>query len=111
MSSQQAQLTDAWDAPSVDDTDTDDDNYDRRVELGSSPYCRDTTPDTDTGDTMQDDGRQCRNCGNHVTEQFVRVFGPENDAPDGCLDCRTMRELQQGVAAGADNDYGYGGRS
>jgi translation initiation factor 1 (eIF-1/SUI1) len=29
----------------------------------------------------------CDNCGGHVSDQFVRVFGDENDAVHACLNC------------------------
>lgn len=34
---------------------------------------------------------ECANCGSHVTEQYVRVFTPnEYDAPRACPNCEDM---------------------
>ncbi|WP_425601750.1 DUF7563 family protein [Haloplanus pelagicus] len=34
---------------------------------------------------------ECQNCGAHVTEQYVRVFTPDNvDAPRACPRCEDM---------------------
>ncbi len=35
----------------------------------------------------------CRNCGEHVSPQFARVFGDNDDAVYACTNCSTFREL------------------
>ena len=35
----------------------------------------------------------CNNCGAHVTVQFARVFGDNNDNVDRCLACTANAEL------------------
>lgn len=36
----------------------------------------------------------CQNCGSHVSNDFVRVFGIDGDV-HGCPSCRTFRDLQE----------------
>lgn len=50
-----------------------------------------------------DRNRRCNRCGTAVSRQFVRVFGM-GDTVDGCLDCRSRRELSQGDAARRNTD-------
>lgn len=30
---------------------------------------------------------ECNNCGEHVTDKFVRVFGDENNVVHSCQEC------------------------
>ena len=53
-----------------------------------------THPATGGGSTLAD--TRCRNCGSHVSRQFVRVFGTDDNELYGCLDCSTARNLRQG---------------
>nr|WP_141466633.1 hypothetical protein [Salinadaptatus halalkaliphilus] len=41
-------------------------------------------------------GARCRNCGEHVTQQFARVFGDNGNIVHGCPACTTYREMQSG---------------
>ena len=45
-------------------------------------------------------GVRCRACGEHVTPQFARVFGDNDDAVRACPACATYRELQDRAGAG-----------
>lgn len=45
-------------------------------------------------------GRQCRNCGTHVTPDFARVFGDNQDRVYRCHECADGVELFVGAAAG-----------
>lgn len=40
---------------------------------------------------------QCRNCGAYVSARFARVFGDNNDEVYNCIECSTLRDLQQGA--------------
>jgi hypothetical protein len=40
---------------------------------------------------------ECRRCGSFVTQEFTRVFGDNEGQVDGCVDCRSTRELTSGV--------------
>lgn len=46
---------------------------------------------------------RCQECGSHVSEQFRRVFGDNDDTVYSCLECSTRREIHDG--AGADGEY------
>lgn len=35
----------------------------------------------------------CRNCGSHVTDQFARVFGDNEDTVHSCMGCGSNAEL------------------
>lgn len=39
--------------------------------------------------------KTCENCGSEVSEQFCRVFFPDNE-PIGCRECLSGRELTNG---------------
>jgi len=41
---------------------------------------------------------QCRNCGTYVSSRFARVFGDNDDQVYRCIECSTLRALQQGAA-------------
>ncbi|MFB6068426.1 MAG: hypothetical protein ABEJ90_00685 [Halobacterium sp.] len=43
---------------------------------------------------------RCHNCGSHVTVQFARVFGDNDDSVHNCIDCATNAELDQNPDAG-----------
>lgn len=45
----------------------------------------------------------CSNCGGYVTRDFVRVFGVDG-AVNGCPDCSTYRELQNGTGVGHSDE-------
>ncbi len=40
--------------------------------------------------------RTCENCGSYVTKQFIRVFGGNDGAVYGCMNCTTGRDLREG---------------
>jgi hypothetical protein len=46
---------------------------------------------------------KCSRCGGHVTEQFARVFGNNDDEVEGCTDCTPASDLMDGDAAGLDS--------
>ena len=48
-------------------------------------------PSTEPSTTVR-----CRACDNHVTVQFARVFGDNENVVHGCPACTTYRELQAG---------------
>jgi NAD-dependent SIR2 family protein deacetylase len=33
---------------------------------------------------------ECQNCGNHVTDDYCRVFVPDEGAPEACPQCEDM---------------------
>lgn len=37
--------------------------------------------------------RRCLNCGAHVSPDFLRVFGDNEDVVEGCIECMTVRRL------------------
>jgi hypothetical protein len=39
---------------------------------------------------------ECQRCGAHVTEDFTRVFGTDDNEVYGCLDCLVAHELAEG---------------
>ncbi|WP_418771503.1 DUF7563 family protein [Halobacterium yunchengense] len=46
---------------------------------------------------------RCRNCESHVTEQFARVFGDNEDRVHSCIDCTANTDLYDGAGSqGAD---------
>lgn len=61
----------------------------------------------DVVDTTSDDPDldHCQFCGAHVTEQFRRVFGDDNDIAHRCVECDTTTRLQKGSGAGRDLDH------
>lgn len=44
----------------------------------------------------------CLNCGAHVSPQFVRVFGSNENELFRCLECSTLRALQRGAGSVED---------
>lgn len=47
---------------------------------------------------------RCRTCESHVTLQFRRSYGDENDVAHRCTECDTYERLSNGSAAGKDVD-------
>jgi len=45
---------------------------------------------------------RCRNCESHVTEQFARVFGDNEDHVHSCIDCTANTDLYDGAGSNAD---------
>jgi len=50
----------------------------------------------ETGSTNPSQQRTCETCGSYVTKQFVRVFGGNDGAVYGCMNCTTGRDLREG---------------
>lgn len=48
---------------------------------------------------------QCQHCGAHVTEQFCRVFGDEDNVAHRCLACDSKYRVHRGSAAGKELPY------
>ena len=46
----------------------------------------------------------CACCGTHVSDDFRRVFGDEDDVAHRCLACDSRPRIQRGSAAGAAVD-------
>lgn len=44
---------------------------------------------------------ECPSCGAHVTEDFGRVFGDNQNQIDGCRECMTATDIMKGHAAAA----------
>ena len=42
----------------------------------------------------------CQHCGAHVTRDFRRVYGDDDDRAHRCHDCDTLVRLREGSAAG-----------
>ena len=55
-----------------------------------------TAPTETQPDGPQTTDQCCRNCGRHVTPQFARVFGDNENVVYGCVHCTTSRERQAG---------------
>lgn len=53
----------------------------------------DWSPDT-TGDRTAE--HRCLNCGAHVSPDFLRVFGDNENVVEGCVECMTVRRLTSG---------------
>ena len=49
-------------------------------------------------------GTRCRYCRSHVSDQFARVFGDNDDVPHRCTECDTETRLSYGSGAGLDPD-------
>ena len=47
----------------------------------------------DSTGTSSSTAPRCQNCGGHVTPQFVRVFGDNDDTVHACPNCSTCREV------------------
>lgn len=45
---------------------------------------------------------RCRNCESHVTVQFARVFGDNDDRVHNCIDCVPNAELDDGAASNSE---------
>lgn len=45
---------------------------------------------------------RCRNCESHVTVQFARVFGDNEDTVHNCMSCVPNAELDDGAASQSD---------
>lgn len=43
---------------------------------------------------------ECSNCGSHVTEQYVKIFGDRNDEVDTCLHCIEGSRVDERETAG-----------
>lgn len=43
--------------------------------------------------------QQCRTCGNHVTDQFARVCGDNDDVVHHCPECASEGDIVDGAAA------------
>lgn len=53
----------------------------------------------------------CRNCGAHVTDQFARVFGDNEDIVHTCMGCGTTSKLGvQPNAAQTGSEVGWADR-
>ncbi|WP_323172877.1 hypothetical protein [Natrialba sp. PRR66] len=48
------------------------------------------------------DHSTCEHCEAHVTDQFRRVFGDDQDQAHRCSECDTYARLSRGSAAGVD---------
>ncbi|WP_341538905.1 DUF7563 family protein [Natrarchaeobius halalkaliphilus] len=48
------------------------------------------------------DKTKCRMCGSHVTPQFRRTHGDENQVAHRCIECDTDERLGEGGAAGQE---------
>jgi hypothetical protein len=42
--------------------------------------------------------KRCRNCGGHVTADFARVFGDNQNRVDSCPVCATLTDIVDGGA-------------
>jgi len=47
----------------------------------------------------------CRYCGNHLSDQYARVYGDQNDRVHRCHECDSAKRLSLGSAAGKDVDW------
>lgn len=59
-----------------------------------------TTKLTGDGQRLGDEhvgSTRCRNCGTYVSSQFAKVFGDNEDEIHRCIECSTLRDLQQGA--------------
>jgi len=48
---------------------------------------------------------QCLTCGSHVTRQFEKTHGDEDDRAHRCTNCDSVPRLARGSAAGHDVDH------
>lgn len=46
------------------------------------------------------DEHHCRGCGAHVSADYARVSGDNDDVVHACLRCSTKEDLRDGAAAG-----------
>jgi hypothetical protein len=47
---------------------------------------------------------QCHHCGTHVSQDFGRVYGDDQDRAHRCPECDTWIRIWKGSAAGLDVD-------
>lgn len=47
-----------------------------------------------------DEHRQCKNCGAHVSDNFIRVFAGNDNVAHACPECSTSHEIFGGAAVG-----------
>ncbi|ELZ92975.1 hypothetical protein C440_12679 [Haloferax mucosum ATCC BAA-1512] len=52
-------------------------------------------------DSRSESGR-CLYCGSHVSLDFRRVYGDDDDRAHRCFECDTLVRLQRGSAGGLD---------
>lgn len=59
---------------------------------------------THAGETSQDTQRRCLSCGSHVTRQYARTLGDQDNQVHECPDCpgSTQRRRKNGATAGLD---------
>ncbi|MCU4799786.1 hypothetical protein OB920_05325 [Halobacteria archaeon HArc-gm2] len=50
------------------------------------------------------DASQCQHCGAHVSRDFRRVYGDQDDTVHRCPACDSMGRLYRGSAAGKEID-------
>lgn len=66
----------------------------------------DASPEPSTDwKTEPDDNSQCRGCGGHVTSDFARVYGDDDNVAWACIHCTSRAALRDGAAADPDHDW------
>ena len=50
-------------------------------------------------------GTTCEYCGNHLSDQYARVFGDQDGRVHRCSECDSETRLHAGSAAGKDVDW------
>ncbi|MFC7232164.1 hypothetical protein ACFQMM_13655 [Saliphagus sp. GCM10025308] len=53
-------------------------------------------------DWVPESSSNCDHCGAHVSEQFRRVYGDDQDRAHRCGECDSFRRLSRGTGAGVD---------
>ena len=54
--------------------------------------------------TRRRSSRRCQFCESHVTRDFARTFGDEQNVAHRCLNCDIFERVTRGSAAGVDVD-------
>jgi len=53
----------------------------------------------------QQNAAECQNCGAHVSRDFRRTFGDQDDIAHRCTACDCMPRIARGTAAGKELSY------
>lgn len=53
----------------------------------------------------RDDRRRCDFCDSHVTDDFRRTYGNENNRAERCSECDSWARIKKGSAAGRNLDH------
>lgn len=47
---------------------------------------------------------ECKQCGSHLTERYVAIFGNRDDEVENCLHCKDGSRINERETSGMDTD-------